>query len=50
MTHPDENPRDESGPARPDGAGLPLDEEAAWRSIVEHYGDRPVLGDEPAEA
>lgn len=33
----------------PSGEGGPkLDEDAAWRSIVDHYGDRPDLSDLPA--
>ncbi len=55
MTPADENPRDEAGKAVPDGppneradgsgSDLPLDEEAAWRAIVENYGERPRIGD-----
>ena len=29
--------------------GPKLDEDAAWRSIVEHYGDRPTLEDLPPD-
>jgi hypothetical protein len=51
MTHPDETPRDEPGQGRIEGAAepssdLPFDEEAAWRAIVENYGDRPEMGDD----
>jgi hypothetical protein len=49
MSHPDDIPRDDSGPARPERADLPLDEEAAWRAIVENYGERTVLDDVPDE-
>jgi hypothetical protein len=38
--HPDE-------PEEP--AGRKLDEDAAWRDIVEHYGERAHLDDEPPE-
>ncbi len=42
VEHPDP---DQPGP---DGEGA-LDEDAAWREIVEHYGDRPAMGSsEPA--
>ncbi|MGH3369665.1 MAG: hypothetical protein ACRDPR_06665 [Nocardioidaceae bacterium] len=50
MTHPPDNPEDpaEGGPsARDEGAGRKLDEDAAWRSIVEHYGERPTLEPPP---
>jgi hypothetical protein len=61
MTFPtgDDNPRDEPGQGRREGAadassGDPFDEsfdeEAAWRSIVEHYGDRAEIEDDPAPA
>ncbi len=46
MTFPDDN-RDEPAKGVPDehdGPELPLDEEAAWRAIVENYGARPELG------
>jgi hypothetical protein len=35
--------RDEPTPGTPDGEDLPLDEDAAWRAIVENYGARPEL-------
>jgi hypothetical protein len=51
MTPPDDVPRDGSrddpqkgtpdGPVEPE---LPFDEEAAWRMIVENYGERAQLG------
>lgn len=40
MTPPEDNQRDESGGPR-------LDEEALWRSIVENYGERAQLFDDP---
>jgi hypothetical protein len=46
MTFPDDN-RDEPGKGPPDEQTepeLPFDEDAAWRVIVAHYGDRPELG------
>lgn len=46
----DDSARDPNGDAADQDAQPqpPLDEEAAWRMIVEHYGDRPDLGtDEP---
>jgi hypothetical protein len=52
MTPPDDSSRDgardEPGPGAPDGhAGpeLPDDVDAAFRAIVENYGDRPALSD-----
>jgi hypothetical protein len=48
MTLPDDG-RDEPGRDAPEGSDLPFDEDAAWRSIVENYGERPALG-EPVEA
>jgi hypothetical protein len=39
MTHPPEEPDDPSGHK--------LDEDAAWRDIVAHYGDRPSLDEDP---
>ena len=42
MTHTPDEPNDpaESGSsARDQGAGRKLDEDAAWRDIVAHYGD-----------
>jgi hypothetical protein len=55
MTSPDDAPRDGSRddpakgtPDEPDASfDLPFDEEAAWRLIVENYGDRPHLDDDP---
>jgi len=45
-TNPEDIP--EGGPAE---VGPKLDEDAAWRSIVEHYGDRVDLSDiEPSPA
>jgi hypothetical protein len=47
MTQPDDS-RDDPGKGTPDGRTepeLPFDEEAAWRSIVENYGERPQLGE-----
>lgn len=43
MTFPDDG-RDEPGQDAPQGRDLPFDEDAAWRSIIENYGDRPDLG------
>ncbi len=43
MTSADDS-RDEPTPGTPDGNDLPLDEDAAWRAIVENYGSRPELG------
>ena len=46
MTFPDDS-RDEPGQGPPDGQTepeLPFDEDAAWRAIVENYGERPDLG------
>jgi hypothetical protein len=48
MTASDDFPRDDSshgppeGPVEPDA---PFDEDAAWREIVENYGERPRLGE-----
>jgi hypothetical protein len=53
MTPPEDNQRDEpggvpEGPVEPpDSMNPPLDEEALWRSIVENYGERPQIGDDP---
>lgn len=47
MTTPDDGQRDDPVNGTPDGhvePDLPFDEEAAWRSIVENYGERPSLG------
>jgi hypothetical protein len=52
MTSPDDVPRDEPSSGAPDGhvePQPPLDEDAAWREIVAHYGDRPVMGPETEE-
>lgn len=43
MTPPDDG-RDEPPQGKPDGPDLPFDEDAAWRLIVENYGDRPEMG------
>ena len=46
MSYPDDS-RDDPGNGPPDGQAEPeppFDEEAAWRAIVENYGDRPTLG------
>lgn len=48
MTHPDDNSPDEFGPSRAEARRRRLDEEAAWRMIVENYGDRPELGEPPS--
>ncbi len=46
-----DDPRDGRSPGSPSGGGRKLDEDAAWRAIVENYGDRPALDDDPpAEA
>ena len=44
MTSPDDAPNDahREDPS-PGDSGVPLDEEAAWRAIVENYGERAVL-------
>jgi hypothetical protein len=57
----DDTPRDDPGQGRREGAAdapsgsdpafggsadQPFDEEAAWRSIVEHYGDRAEIDDD----
>ena len=47
MTQPDDS-RDDAGKGPSDGRiepELPFDEEAAWRSIVENYGERAQLGE-----
>src|SRR3954452_20599102 len=47
MTTPDDGERDDPANKTPDGQGepeLPFDEEAAWRSIMENYGERAHLG------
>jgi hypothetical protein len=48
---PDEpnEPPEGGDPSRDSGAGRRIDEDAAWREIVENYGDRPSLGGAPAE-
>lgn len=50
--HPDDPNPEESGDGltpggseRPAGGGRKLDEDAAWRAIVEHYGERATLED-----
>ena len=45
----DQHPSDGPDERRPEGPHSKLDEDAAWRSIVEHYGDRPELDEPPAE-
>lgn len=52
MTHTPDEPDEpaESGQSPHDpGAGRKLDEDAAWREIVEHYGERARLDPEEAE-
>lgn len=52
MTPPDDGPRDDPPKGTPDGPvepELPFDEEAAWLSIVENYGERPQLGSSSVE-
>jgi hypothetical protein len=50
MTASDDGSRDDPPPGHqdpridPELPELPFDEEAAWREIVENYGDRPALG------
>jgi hypothetical protein len=50
MTASDDGSRDDLPPgpheprADPELPELPFDEEAAWREIVENYGERPALG------
>ncbi|MEO5710459.1 MAG: hypothetical protein ABIQ59_11625 [Nocardioidaceae bacterium] len=43
MTFPDDG-RDDPGQDAPQGSDVPLDEDAAWRAIVENYGARAELG------
>lgn len=53
MTHNPDDPHDpaDGGASRRDeGAGRKLDEDAAWRAIVENYGDRPELAPDPEPA
>jgi len=48
MTPSDDHPRDDSGSGAsegPTGPDAPLDEDAAWRAIVENYGERPRLSE-----
>jgi hypothetical protein len=50
MTHTPDEPNDpiEGGSSgRDEGAGRKLDEDAAWRDIVEHYGDRAEIDPDP---
>jgi hypothetical protein len=50
--NPDDNrpPEDPEGGRREgSGADRKLDEDAAWRAIVENYGERPALEDLPPE-
>ena len=48
-TEPDDPPP--GGPAELSAGGSrKLDEDAAWRSIIENYGERASLGDEPLSA
>ncbi len=51
MTSPDDGQRDDPPAGTPDGSDEPFDEEAAWRLIVENYGERPEMGssDRPEE-
>ena len=45
MTSPDDGRDDDPARARPTGRATgPLDEDAAWRAIVENYGDRADAG------
>jgi hypothetical protein len=47
MSTPDDGQREDPANGTPDGhvePDLPFDEEAAWRSIVENYGERPSIG------
>jgi hypothetical protein len=47
MNHTPDEPNDptEGGdPGRDSGANRRLDEDAAWREIVENYGERPAIG------
>jgi hypothetical protein len=47
MSYPDDS-RDEPGKRPPDGQtepDLPFDEDAAWRGIVENFGERAPLGE-----
>ena len=46
-TPEDPNDRDESTSSGDSGAGRKLDEDAAWRDIVAHYGDRPTVDPAP---
>jgi hypothetical protein len=49
MTSTPEGPddRDEDAASGESGAGRKLDEDAAWRDIVAHYGDRPAVEPSP---
>lgn len=51
MTQPPNDPHDpdEGRESGDPGYGRKLDEDAAWRDIVAHYGERPALEDPPAE-
>lgn len=44
---PDDPGADRPGEGQSGGAGRKLDEDAAWREIVAHYGDVPVIEDPP---
>ena len=44
----DRSPEDRPGDAQP--AGTPVDDDAAWAAIVANYGERPVMGPDPAPA
>ncbi len=53
MTSPDDGQRDDPPKGTPDGPvepDEPFDEEAAWRLIVENYGERPEMGDSATTA
>jgi hypothetical protein len=50
MSSSDDIPRDDAGKAVPSEPDLPYDEDAVWRSIIENYGERPSLDNEPAAA
>jgi hypothetical protein len=46
MTHEPDGTDPEENEGGPPDSARKLDEDAAWRSIIEHYGDRPTLDDD----
>ncbi len=45
-----EEPRDHRSGQPSDGGGRKLDEDAAWRAIIENYGERAHLDDAPSSS